>query len=322
MLDLKGALRSFIFSLALSCHFGRAWEQNLLRATALPSWLWRIRGLLDVVLVEVVTFEECLDTVSSELRFTLLDSFCIFPLLIINMILIKIVHVYVRNILWSDSSFCESSPVKIFKPGMRFQLWCAIFVSNTVSCLALQALIDKVGSFLAPAMRYAELFYLNLSAQNCIPNVLPCLAFVRALSHHTLIGNDAHCEVICYQPVILPTHDLWGHIARCTACLAWVVRWEDARHPKICQSQVAIVVKDQVFRFDIPMDDLLRMDGLKCMHKASNEETRHLHTEFALVSDVVPQVPSKQQVHHQVQIHSVLKCKMHIDNELTLDLWD
>jgi len=62
-----------------------------------------LRGLwhlgLDVILAEIVSFEQLLDAVSAQLSFTFFDSFGIFPFLIVNMVSVKIVNVNVWDVL-------------------------------------------------------------------------------------------------------------------------------------------------------------------------------------------------------------------------------
>ena len=55
------------------------------------------------------------------------------------------------------------------------------------------------------------------------------------------------------------------------------------------------------------------------MDQAGDKESCNLHAEFSLASNVVTQVSAKQQVHDQIQIHSVLERIVHIHYELALD---
>ena len=54
---------------------------------------------LQIILVVVVTLEEILYAVASQLCFTLFDRLRIFPLLIVHVILVKVVHVDVWHVL-------------------------------------------------------------------------------------------------------------------------------------------------------------------------------------------------------------------------------
>ena len=66
-------------------------------ATLVLSWLRDI--MLHIILVVVVTLEEILYAVASQLCFTLFDRLRIFPLLIVHVILVKVVHVDVWHVL-------------------------------------------------------------------------------------------------------------------------------------------------------------------------------------------------------------------------------
>ena len=182
------------------------------------------------------------------------------------MILIKVVHVDVWHILGLYSAASERFPVEIFKPWMRLELICALFVSNTVCRFALYALINEICCLFIPALWYVILFYCYLSAEDLITYVLPSLAFIGALSHHALVSDDSDSKVVSSQAMVLSAHDLWGHVARCSARLARIVRTNYPRDAKIRQPQIALVVEDEVFRLDIPMDDHVGMDSPQGVH--------------------------------------------------------
>jgi len=149
------------------------------------------------------------------------------------MILIKVVHVDVWHILGLYSAASERFPVEIFKPWMRLELICALFVSNTVCRFALYALINEICCLFIPALWYVILFYCYLSAEDLITYVLPCLAFIGALSHHALVSDDPDSKVVSSQAMVLSAHDLWGHVARCATCLARIVWRDDACNTEI-----------------------------------------------------------------------------------------
>ena len=51
------------------------------------------------MLAIIVTLEELLDTIAPQLRLAFFDSFCIFPLLIVYMICVKVVDMDVWHVL-------------------------------------------------------------------------------------------------------------------------------------------------------------------------------------------------------------------------------
>ena len=119
---------------------------------------------------------------------------------------------------------------------MRFQLRCSILVANAVNWLALEALVDKISGLLVPAIWDAEFLDLDLAREYCVPYLLPGLAFVGSFSHHALVPDNSHCKVIRSQPMVLPAHDLGGHVPRRSTRLTCVVGRIDARDTEICQA--------------------------------------------------------------------------------------
>ena len=81
---------------------------------------------------------------------------------------------------------------------------------------------------------------------------------------------------------------------------------------------VALLTQDKVFGLDVPMDDLLRVQVLERREDAGSEESSLELCELVLFADVVPEVPSSHQLHHQVQVLSILKGLPHVDHELVL----
>ena len=119
--------------------------------------------------------------------------------------------------------------------------------------------------------------------------------------------------------MILTTHDFGCHVAGRSTRLGEVFGSEDASDAEVCQPQVPLVIKYEVFRLDIPMYNQLLMDGFEGMDQTSYEEASDVHGELAFAGDMVAQITAKEQVHHQVQVHVVLEGVVNIDDELALD---
>ena len=152
------------------------------------------------------------------------------------MVCIEVVHVNVGHIKRRHGAICERCPIEVTEPGMRFQLRCSILVANAVGWLALEALVDKISGLLVPAIWDAEFLDLDLAREYCVPYLLPGLAFVGSFSHHALVPDNSHCKVIRSQPMVLPAHDLGGHVPRRSTRLTCVVGRIDARDTEICQA--------------------------------------------------------------------------------------
>ena len=56
----------------------------------------------------------------------------------------------------------------------------------------------------------------------------------------------------------------------------------------------------------------LSMYVFECHYDASYKELSLLFVELAVPRDVISQIAPRQQIHHQVQIVTVLKCILHI----------
>lgn len=135
---------------------------------------------------------------------------------------------------------------------------------------------------------------------------------MRYSSHHALVGNDSQREIVNRDAVVLATHDLRSHVARSAAGLLGVVWIPNAGYPEISHAQVSLIVEDQVLRLDVPVEDALAVDVLKSHHYASNEELCLLLAEAPVPRDVVSEIAPRQQVHHQIQVLSVLERELHI----------
>ena len=67
------------------------------------------------------------------------------------------------------------------------------------------------------------------------------------------------------------------------------------------------------------MEDALAMNGFQRHYNACDEELRLLLSEFPMPCNVVAEVSPTQQVHHEVQVLSVLERVLHVHYEATRD---
>jgi hypothetical protein len=75
----------------------------------------------------------------------------------------------------------------------------------------LDQLIHKVGGFKTPSWGHLVLSDLDLLGENVISDLLSCFAYIGALAVHAFIPDDAHCEVINSDSMILPAHDFGSY---------------------------------------------------------------------------------------------------------------
>ena len=123
----------------------------------------RIHRLLDVVFIEVVTLEQLLDAVSSQLSLAVIDGLRVLPLLVVHVVLVEVVNVYVWHVLRLDSPISESIPVKVIKPWVCLELISAVFVADALGGFSLDALVYKVSCFLVPPVWDVVLLDLDLA---------------------------------------------------------------------------------------------------------------------------------------------------------------
>ena len=137
---------------------------------------------------------------------------------------------------------------------MLFELLRAILVANPIGSFPLQALVHEVGRLLVPTRGYIRLLDRNLAEKYLISNILARSALIGPFAHHTLVSDDAHRKVIRSQPMVLPAHHLGCHVPRGTTCFGGVVRGEDASDAEIGKAEVPLIVENQIFRLNIPVD--------------------------------------------------------------------
>lgn len=72
--------------------------------------------------------------------------------------------------------------------------------------------------------------------------------------------------------MVHPADDLRSHITWSPAGLLWIALFSFAGHPKISNSEVTVLFKNQILRLKVPMDDSLGVDVLKSQNDATRYE--------------------------------------------------
>lgn len=124
---------------------------------------------------------------------------------------------------------------------------------------SLDKLIYKICSLYRPSFRDLTLFDYCLLGQDLFSNSSAISADIRSPTHHQLEDDDSKCIVIDLIAVILFSHNLGSHVSRCSTCISAVFLPKILCNSQISKMQVPIRIKHQIFRFDIPMNNLLRM---------------------------------------------------------------
>lgn len=87
--------------------------------------------------------------------------------------------------------------------------------------------------------------------------------------------------------MILTTHDLWRHISRCSACICVIVGLDCAGDTQVGDPEIPLIVENQVFWFDIAVNDVVKVEKLETDKDASNEELRLSLLESAATAHVI-----------------------------------
>lgn len=132
--------------------------------------------------------------------------------------------------------------------------------------------IDEVCSFEGPIGRNFFCPDLHLLAKNLISDFFTVSAVVRPATEHELISNDANSVIVNWKRMVLPAHDFRCHISRSAAGVCAVVWLHHSCNPQISYSNVPFIIKHQVFRLDVAVDDVVEMQEFKTDEDAGNKE--------------------------------------------------
>lgn len=99
-----------------------------------------------------------------------LNNFSVFPVIIVNMVKVEVVLISRWNIRGFQLLTFEILPRKVLEPRMIFDLFISI-KAKPILRLSLNALINKVLSFLGPAFRNLVPFDLDLSCHYLVSYV-------------------------------------------------------------------------------------------------------------------------------------------------------
>ena len=145
-----------------------------------------------------------------------------------------------------------------------------------------------------------------------VSDLLTRLAQVGPSPEHTLVGDHTHSEVVNKEGVVLTAHHFRRHVAGRSTCVLRVVLTPDPSNSEVRDSKVPIIFNHQVLRLYVSMNDVLVVDVLEARDKARDKEPGRFFVELPVAANVVPQVSSREEVHNQVKVLTVLKRKLHV----------
>lgn len=118
--------------------------------------------------------------------------------------------------------------------------------------------------------------------------------------------------------MIFVTHHFRSHVTWSSTRIMGVVLLPLSGDSEISDSDIAIRFHDQIFWFDISVDNFIGVQIVQSQYDAGDEELSFVLVEPPTDSDVVPKVAPVQEVHDQVEVLFVLKRIRHIYYEWML----
>ena len=145
-------------------------------------------------------------------------------------------------------------------------------LTEPVSRLSLDETIDEICRLITPVPWDFCLSNFDLFWENMVSDFLSVLAVIWSLTEHTLICDDTHREIVDSNAMVLTTHDLRCHVAWRSRCVFGILGVPQPCNTQISNSKVTIFIEDQIFRFDISMQDCILVKVLKTKEHARNKE--------------------------------------------------
>ena len=97
--------------------------------------------------------------------------------------------------------------------------------------------------------------------------------------------------------MVLSAHDFGSHVSGGARRLTGIVGGENLGDSEIGQSQVAVIVKNKIFRLDVSVNYVLSVDGFESVHQTGDKKLGGVFGELAAARDVVSEIPAEQEVH-------------------------
>lgn len=148
----------------------------------------------------------------------------------------------------------------------------AAVVAESVLWLSLNHLIDEIRRLNAPANGNFLLLDLHLLCKDVVSDLFARFSYVGTFSIHAFVGHNSHGKIVHGVRMILPAHHLRRHVARRSGRVLSVLFSPVSGDSEICDSEVALVVDDQVLGLDVSVYDLLIVTVFETGHEACNEE--------------------------------------------------
>ena len=136
-------------------------------------------------------------------------------------------------------------------------------VSESICRFSLNHFIDEISCFNRPASWNFSFFDLDLFRQNMISNFFSGFTLIWTFTIHALICHNSYGKIIYRSCMILSTHHFWCHISWSSRGILSIFWSPYSCNSEIRYPYVTLHINDQVFRFNISMNNLLFMTIFK-----------------------------------------------------------
>ena len=270
--------------------------------------------LLVEVIVVVVSVECLLEDLLVEQLHMLLDLLTVLVApFAIGVSGVKIVGIG-RYERCSEALIQQIIPGEVAEPRMVLDVFRPI-ETETIQRFALDQPVDEVSSLDRPAGWDVRLPDLNLTRQDVLSDLAPVASGIRSAAKHALETNDAHSKVVDSHAVRLAAHHLRRHIAWSARCVLLVFRIPHASDAEVGDLEVPVLIEDQIFRFDITVQNTLLMQILQRDDHACDKEASLLFGELLALRQVVSKIATLHHINDKEEVFAVLESVVHVHQE-------
>ena len=114
------------------------------------------------------------------------------------------------------------------------------------------------------------------------------------------VGHNSKGKEIYGIRMVHLADNLRSHIARCPGSILFIFRRIFSRHSHICKSEVSFWVENEVFRFDISMNNIVLVKILKTEKDAADKKFDYRFRKLLNSTDLEPQISSWHVVYYEV----------------------
>mmetsp|Transcript_70 Transcript_70/g.283 ORF Transcript_70/g.283 Transcript_70/m.283 type:complete len:342 (+) Transcript_70:594-1619(+) len=189
----------------------------------------------------------------------------------------------------------------------------ALEVANALGEVGGEELLDQV---LGVAVKVPR--ELDLALEDLLVDTERILVVKRRVPSQHLVDEDAHSPPVHSLAVAFAENDLGREVLWCAAeCPSPIL--DTLGKAKVGDFDVARVIKQQVLRLEVPVDDGLSVQVLEGKDDLRGIEARCFVGEAPRLAQVGEELATDDVLHHQVEVHGVLEGSKQVDDEGVID---